>query len=179
MLVDTSKHAVFPVEVMNQIFRSSVLEPRDLARCCLLSRRYLPSASKWLYRDVEVKLRRFYVDGSRGEQSVFEYSRPTAKLIAAILEKPALGRLIRRTEFSIAYGSFAQSGLRTRGREAVATMIELAPTMSALALGYSDWLDEALPQLQFDRSHSLRELSLTKMTETASESFRTCPIFDI
>ncbi|GAA5842636.1 hypothetical protein JCM3766R1_004882 [Sporobolomyces carnicolor] len=182
MRIDTSKHAVFPVEVMNQIFRSSVLDSITLARCCLLSRRYLPSARKWLYRDVEVKLRRFYVDGSRGEQSVFEYSRPTAKLIAAILEKPALGRLIRRTEFSVTYRSFSQSGFRTRGGEAVATMLELAPTMSALALGYGEtysatdnWLDEALPQIQFDRSHSLRELSLTNMTETASEFVSNLP----
>ncbi|GAA5842656.1 hypothetical protein JCM3766R1_004887 [Sporobolomyces carnicolor] len=159
MLVDPSKHAVFPVEVMDQIFRSSCLRPGDLARCCLLARRYLSAARKWLYHDVTVTIVRDFEHHGLGtpedetsddEWDVYTfYSSRTVALIGTIQNNPALARLIRKVKFAEAM--WGQSETRVSEEEAVVEMLKLASMVTAVDFDEScettEWLENVIPQL--------------------------------
>ncbi|GAA5842644.1 hypothetical protein JCM3766R1_004884 [Sporobolomyces carnicolor] len=183
---DKNDHAVFPVEIVNQIFRSLVLDSTALARCCLLSREYLPTARKWLYAAVNASLSERKFDGFDGFRETTEYSRSTGKLIAAILHNPALARLIHKVHF---LRDCVVSGIHTTGGDAVAAILTLAPTVTALEFNWDDqvdeWLEDALPKLDCSTyvnldAHSVgRQLSTIRLDTLAIEHPVDSSAFDV
>lgn len=191
MRFDTINDAVFPVEVMDQIFRSSCLRRGDLARCCLLARRFLSAARKWLYYEVEVILAYENLvwamdydrpgtsgDGtsedersdSEPDYSDTEYSCRTAALIETIRNDPALARLIRRVEFCRKMGP--RSGTRVTEEEATVEILELAPMATAvdfsLTFETDEWLENAIPQLERGTYARYTDISVYNFAEAVS-----------
>ncbi|GAA5842640.1 hypothetical protein JCM3766R1_004883 [Sporobolomyces carnicolor] len=179
MMQGDADDAAFPDDVMHEILRCGVLDSGTLARCCLLAHRYLATARKWLYCEVEMGVVESriggFIDGDDEWQEVLEYSCRTADMIASIRRNPALAQLIRHAFFT---REGHPSGLRTRGADAVATILVLAPRIDTLEfsdLRVDEWLEEALLQLDYDLSPRLLEVYFGTMTERTSEFVSNLP----
>ncbi|GAA5997310.1 hypothetical protein JCM5350_000603 [Sporobolomyces pararoseus] len=161
------KKTTFPIAVMQEIFRSSELDKPTLANCCLLSRKYLKLAKKWLYHDIHIRLPGKNFQGLEGRLFVHEYSRSAARLLSVLQAKPALGRLVR----SISVGEYGGrlSGIRTEGGDAVASFFALAPNLDTLDLTFREqWVQGALRQLDVDRFHRIEEVRIQNLSHLSS-----------
>jgi len=130
-------HSAFPVELMNEIFRSSELERQDLANCCLLSRRYLQAAQRWLYHSLEVRCCQCTnflgcdVDDEKGD--MWEYSSSSWLLLVTLRSSKSLQNHIRSLEFAIGdYTYFSE--VRTSLNSAMLTFFTAAPECQELIM---------------------------------------------
>ncbi|GAA6019753.1 hypothetical protein JCM11491_005240 [Sporobolomyces phaffii] len=153
--------STFPVEVMNEIFRSSELDHSTLANCCLLSKRYLDTARKWLYFQIDV----IFVEVAGGqpeEEDVVadEYAATTGRLLHSLLGNASLRELVRSIAFVSTNGDDT-SGVRLHRQDAVPTFLSLAPNADRLSFSKDeDWYDEALASLTSHRLRHIRGLEV-------------------
>ncbi|GAA5963599.1 hypothetical protein JCM3765_004337 [Sporobolomyces pararoseus] len=81
---------LLPPELIDEILRENELSNSDLARCCLVSHQFLPSARQSLYNKLRVLLE-YEFDQHRGRS--WFYLRSSWKLLRTLEEKPLLGKL--------------------------------------------------------------------------------------
>ncbi|GAA5963583.1 hypothetical protein JCM3765_004332 [Sporobolomyces pararoseus] len=149
------KKSTFPLEVIEEIFRSSELDKPTLASCCLLSRKYLKVAKKWLYHHIHIRLPGKNFQGLEGRIFVQEYSRSAARLLSTLQAKPALGRLVQ--------------SLRPEGGDAVASFFALAPNLNTLDLTFREqWVHGALRQLDPENLHRIEEVRIQNLSHLSS-----------
>jgi hypothetical protein len=162
--------AIFPVEIMNEIFRSSELDSRTLASCCLLSHKYLQGARRWLYNAVVVCITGHSVKGTGGPIYVNEYSRSSFRLLAVIQAEPNLRNLVRFVHFGTP-GSYKPSGIQTDKADAIATFCSILTKLHSISLDsiFNDFVfTKTLNQLTPTRFERLRELKIRKLTKHSS-----------
>lgn len=128
-------HSVFPVELMNEIFRSSELDQATLASCCLLSRRYLQAAQRWLYHSIEIRCFQSGINGGEVDSEdgdMWEYSKMSWLLLVTLRGSEFLRSHIRSLEF--ATGGYDCSHVRTSLNSAALTFITAAPDCQQLVM---------------------------------------------
>ncbi|GAA5992911.1 hypothetical protein JCM5350_008354, partial [Sporobolomyces pararoseus] len=158
--------ASFPVEVMNEIFRSSDLDSRTLARCCRLSRRYLESAQKWLYHHVNIRMSQRKAKESDIGGVTPKLSPSTEKLLSLLENNPRLAALVKsvksETTFNegYGYGNRRYEGMLDR-------LCKSAPFLDSLVFKClvgdniyhikPEWDDRALPYPQIQEEETYRD----------------------
>jgi len=150
-----------PAELMNEIFRCVELEQADLLNCCLLSRRQLPSAQRWLYHAIRVELSASkVVDSDGAEQEDWQYTPSTWQLFRSLSNNEDLQRVVRSIAFAIDGEGTSLQGIRALPNHAISNFISLAPSVHRLLFMIEDynWTDKALSQLVKSRSATIRGL---------------------
>jgi len=135
--------SAFPVELMNEIFRSSELKPRHLARCCLLSRRYLRVARQWLYREIRVDLIRSKPKHGERIEPAIQYKKSTWRLLQTLNGNAELQGFVR----DVTYGAFHKhrSGIWTLPSHAFHNFFALTPNVRRLYFDQEELIDTLWP----------------------------------
>ncbi|GAA6019733.1 hypothetical protein JCM11491_005233 [Sporobolomyces phaffii] len=129
--------STFPVEVMNEIFRSSELDHSTLANCCLLSKRYLDTARTWLYNSVSMVV---VVDSKPVGRCIgpasrtIEYDSATWKLLVLLHWEPIFRQFIRLLKVRVTYSTAGRSGVPTSVGHALANFLVISPRIRHLLL---------------------------------------------
>jgi len=152
---------------MNEIFRSSELDPRTLASCCLLSHKYLKGARKWLYNHIIISLTYKAISGTGGFRQLCQYSQSAASLLSTLRANIPLRILVRSFDVQ---GGRKSSKIRTELEDALATFFSLAPQLRSLDLTYglasSDKLFRQLEPECFSHLSNVKVGTLTKLGST-------------
>ena len=182
---------------MNEIFRSSELKRQDLANCCLLSRRYLQTAQRWLYHSIEVRCFQSMFEGNEvdsREGDMWVYSEKSWLLLVTLRSSEFLRNHIRSLEFAV--GDYTCSGVRTSLNSAILTFLEAAPNHRRLIMtddgtsdctgwsaddssgvlrytSFSELISDILPEdyRYFTKSDSLQRLTLVSTEEDPLEDW--------
>jgi len=154
--------AVFPVEIMNEIFRSSELNERALAHCCLLSHRHLEPARKWLYYEVRIGVNQ---KGTGPEKLIL----PTARLFDTLRSNSNLGLLIKSICFD--NDDFRLSKVECTRRTALSNLRFVAPNVKACDFGphssssQQEWMEELNRlDVEFKDYQELRNVGIEEST---------------
>jgi hypothetical protein len=169
--------SVFPVEIMNEIFRSSDLDHETLGRCCLLSHRFLESARRWLYHHVEIRMSLVDVNTRRAQGWTPQYSRSTLALLTTLSQQEALSSLVKsfklREHLSPSICCWPASGVYSTGGTAIASLCSLAPMLDDLHL-YSTLdpsFESALIYLDDRRLHRCRKIRVASWSSNVARLF--------
>jgi len=104
-----SRHIPFlPNELISQILQSPRLPKSDLARCCLVNRRFLSLAQEQLYRTVLLVLM------EHRQRNVWDYSEPSRLLVRTLERSVSLSRIVLKLRFMGKWASSTVAGSATR-----------------------------------------------------------------
>lgn len=171
-----SSHSSFPVEVMSEIFRSTELDAEDLANCCLLARRYLESARKWLYSSIELVSTQSPATVGRTHGIGVQLDDQTNRLLNTFNGNPHLGTLVRSIYTQIKCERGCRQAPTWRADSAVDKFYRRTPMVESLKFNITVkpispnlWFSGALPVLGNDvnsksRIERLRELEIAELS---------------
>ncbi|GAA5966713.1 hypothetical protein JCM3765_007609 [Sporobolomyces pararoseus] len=162
--------ANLPDELILQIFRNKHLSPCDLARCSLLSRRFVDSARKWLYETVNLGIFHGSAHHEEGQEPIFpdpEFTLASWKLMRTLTDSPEIASYVR--EIVLGGGITPQEPrltIKTTARLALENILRLTPKTKKLKFGRS-W-SFGLNELEIIRNYqNLEELSVLVLREEA------------
>ncbi|GAA6021281.1 hypothetical protein JCM11491_005789 [Sporobolomyces phaffii] len=150
-----------PTELINEILLERVLSTSDLARCCLVSRQFLPAARQLLYHSIQFRI---YSD-LRETGSLYALSRDSRVLCNTLTSSTSLASLVRRLRLQLrdlpADGYMPSQTTSTRSAQMALCFATPFPRLERLSLPeLADCDPQTLLRFFSGRNQTLPEICL-------------------